>query len=558
MIRLLLIFLFILSYLSSNDESIFTVEQQQYLKDKKEITICFNAKGLPLFGLENGKDVGIFPDTVTLIGKKLGVPFRTVRTKSWEECIALSKNNEVDVSGLVVTSPNKHSHIKPSKEVLLGYFGLVTKIQEPLINDISELKGKKVALFNEQKSVNNFIKSKLPKMEFVMVDSVKEGLKMVAEGKVFAFADETYSLAYYILKFYSNELKIMEKLNNKPVLAGLGIRKNEPKLHMIINKAIEAIPTQEFRNITHKWISVRVEKGFNYLLLLQIVLGFFIVLIISLYWIKRLSKEIERREKAEQELLKLNQNLEKEISIKIQELYSKDMMLQEKTKLAAMGEMLGSIAHQWRRPLSALHINIELLETEYDENKINTKFLQLFIEKNSAIIQYMSQTIDDFQNFYKIDKVMCSYDVLRKVKSVISLHKDYLQTDNIALDIKGKSMLTYGYPNELQQVILNIMNNAHEAHKLRKGLNPFIKINIFEKEKQIHIEILDNAGGIDEDILDKVFEANFSTKNVTRNIGLGLYISKIIIENNMQGQLSVSNHLSGCCVKIILKKEENG
>jgi len=200
MIRILWILLSFLSFLLSEDKSILSLAEQQYLQDKKEITICFNAKGLPLFGVEKGKNVGIFPDTVALIEKKLSIPFRTVRTKTWEECIGLSRNNDVDISGLVVISPNKHRHIKPSKKVLFGYFGLVTKIKEPLINDISELKGKKIALFNGQQSVNTFIKSKLPKTEYVMVNSVKEGLEMVAEGRVYAFADETYSLAYYILK----------------------------------------------------------------------------------------------------------------------------------------------------------------------------------------------------------------------------------------------------------------------------------------------------------------------------------------------------------------------
>jgi len=557
MIRLILIFFSFVCILHTNDKLSLTVIEQKYIDAKKEITICFNSKGLPLFDVENGKDVGIFPDTVALIEKKLRIPFRTIHTKSWEECIELSKNNEVDISGLVVISPNNHTHIDPSKKFLLGYFGLAIKIKEPLINDISELKGKKIALFNGQKSVNTFIKRKFPEAKYVMVNSVKEGLKMVVEGTVYAYADETYSLAYYILKFYSNELKIMEKLNHKPILAGFAIRKNEPILHSIINKVIETIPPQEFRNITHKWISVRVEKGFDYALFFQIVLGLLTILFISFYWIKRLSKEIKRRENAEKSLLKLNQNLEETISTKIKELYDKDMMLIEKTKLAAMGEMLGSIAHQWRRPLSSLHINIELLETEYDEKKINTDFLKLFIAKNSAIIQYMSQTIDDFQNFYKVDKKEISYDVLEKVKSVINLHLDDLVTDDISLEIEGESIRTYGCFNELQQVILNIINNAHDAHKLNEGEDPFIKINIFSKENHIYIEIIDNAGGIEEESLDKVFEVNFSTKKAMPNVGLGLYISKLIIENNMQGKLSLSNTLDGCCVVIVLKREEN-
>ena len=389
MLRQLLL-LFCITLLSLASETIvLSQEEQYYLKTKKEITLIYIPTGLPLFAYENAKEVGIQPDIIHLLEEKVSIPFRTVRTKSWKECINLTKEHKVDLAAVIILSPNKLTHLSASHKLFEGYIGIATKIHETPVDNLTKLKNKKIALSKEQINLNHFVKNKLPHFNYVMVDTIEEGLKLVAKGDAYAYADDTYSLAYHILKQYSNELKIMQKVSNTSVDAALGVRKDEPQLLSIINKAIDSTDEQEIKDIIHNWISVRVEQEFDYILLYEIASLFLLILIVSLYWIRRLSKEVAKRKSAEMKLKNFNENLEQEISSKIEEIHYKDAMLLEKTKLAAMGEMLGSIAHQWRGPLSTLHINIEMLEEDYKEGKVDKIFLNQYIEKNSGIIQYM-------------------------------------------------------------------------------------------------------------------------------------------------------------------------
>ena len=277
----------------------------------------------------------------------------------------------------------------------------------------------------------------------------------------------------------------------------------------------------------------------------------------SLYWIRKLSKEVVKRKSAEMELKNFNENLEEEISSKIEEIHYKDAMLLEKTKLAAMGEMIGSIAHQWRRPLSTLHINIEMLEEDYKEGKIDKRFLDHYIEKNSSIIQYMSKTIDDFQNFYKSDKEKRRFDVMKKIKSVSDLHLNQLEKNGIQFTTEGESFTVLGYASEFQQVILNLISNAKDALMEKEIKNPYIKIVLSSNKDKRYIRVSDNAGGIDAKTRDKIFEPYFTTKEQKGGTGLGLYISKMIIEKNMHGKITISDQGEGSEVLITLTKEEN-
>ncbi len=549
---------FIITVFLHGHENIITIQDEaEYLKKKQEITLCFSPKGLPLFGYIDKKNVGILPEIMSLIEKKIPIPMRYIPVKTWKECIGLSKEKKVDIAAMIITAPNRHKHLKPSKKILEGFIGIATKMNESPFYEMDNQALKKVSFLKGQISVKQYMKQKFPNLVFVTVDSIQEGLQLVAEGKVFGYVDDTYTLAYHILNLYSNELKIMGRVNKTPLTASIGVHKDDVILLNIVNKAIDEIEAQEIRNIIHDWIAVRVENAFDYTLLIQIVSVFLIVLFVSLYWVRKLLREVNKRQVAEKELRWFNDNLEKEIFSKIQEIHYKDAMLLEKTKLAAMGEMIGSIAHQWRRPLSTLHINVEMLEEDYKEQKIDKDFLKQFIKKNSEIIQYMSQTIDDFQNFYKIDKEKRLFDVMDKIKSVSDLKLNQLEENGITMTKEGESFTVLGYPSEFQQVILSLISNAKDAILDNKINNPSIKIVLFTDDSKGYIKIIDNAGGIDDETLDKVFEPYFTTKEQNGGTGLGLYISKMIIEKNMGGRLIISSKDGGSEVLITLAKEKH-
>jgi signal transduction histidine kinase len=236
-------------------------------------------------------------------------------------------------------------------------------------------------------------------------------------------------------------------------------------------------------------------------------------------------------------------------SLKTKQMQAK---LAQNSKLAAMGEMLSSIAHQWRQPLNTLHLNIEMLEDYYDADQIDEAFIQKFIDKNTTTIQFLSQTISDFSNFFRIHKQKAHFNIKTNILSILNILNAQLQNHNISCTIEGAEYEYFGLGNEFKQVILNLINNAKDAIISSQEPKGQIDITIDKQNSAIIITIEDNGGGIDEAIMGRIFEPYFTTKEEGQGVGLGLYISKMIIEENMAGHLSVSNHNNGAQFKIEL------
>lgn len=253
------------------------------------------------------------------------------------------------------------------------------------------------------------------------------------------------------------------------------------------------------------------------------------------------------------DLNELQSSLEQKVKEKTDENIKQLALLQQQAKLAMMGEMIGAIAHQWRQPLNTLGINIQNLRYDFEDQVVNEKYVVEYINKNKDIIQFMSHTIDDFINFFKPNKVKEKFNVKESIAEVVSIISSQLKNNNILLSIEGDEVEAFGYKTEFQQVILNIIDNAKfELKKLE--IEPKI-ININIKEHVITIE--DNAGGIPQDIINRIFEPYYTTKDDNQGSGMGLYMSKMIIEDNMEGKLSVENTQKGAQFTIDLKGVDN-
>ena len=244
----------------------------------------------------------------------------------------------------------------------------------------------------------------------------------------------------------------------------------------------------------------------------------------------------------------VNKMLDERVKEEIDKNKKKDLMLQEQSKLAAMGDMAGAIAHQWRQPLNTLSMSIENLEDDYSDDLINEKFLNTFIEQNIKTIKYMSNTIDDFRYFFKIDKKKSDFSILEILQETVNIQKTMLSHHNINLNISGDDFIINGFKSEFKQVLLNIINNAKDVMSEKNTSDKKIEIKLDVNK----ITIKDNAGGVPKDIINRIFEPYFTTKDVNRGTGLGLYISKMIIENNMDGKLGVENIQDGAmfCIEI--------
>jgi len=254
--------------------------------------------------------------------------------------------------------------------------------------------------------------------------------------------------------------------------------------------------------------------------------------------IENSKKEVEQKvEERTKQLHDLNENLEEIVQIKTKENIQQLEAMQEQNKMASMGEMIGAIAHQWRQPLNEIGIAIQNLKYDYEDGLVDKAFLDSFITKNKEIIKFMSSTIDDFRNFYRVDKEKELFDAKDAISKTLSLQMAQLVNNEISIFIDGISFEINGFRNEFLQVILNIINNAKDALIEKKIENAKIEIVLEERS----IVIRDNAGGIAEDVLERIFEPYFTTKEQGKGTGMGLYMSKMIIEDNMNAKLSVKN-----------------
>jgi len=276
--------------------------------------------------------------------------------------------------------------------------------------------------------------------------------------------------------------------------------------------------------------------------------------------------------KSQQELANLNANLEHIISDKTEELQAlnnslevkiqdelaknreKDKQMMQQARSAALGEMIGNIAHQWRQPLSAIsstasgqQVQIQLGLTTNDE-------ISKSLEDIQGYVSFLNQTINDFRDFFKEDKEKIEFAISDVVEKSISVANAGFKDNKIEIIHKlNPNNKAFGFPSELSQVFLNILNNAKDATIENNIKEKFVHIRSDEDETNHIIYIQDNAGGIPDKIIDKIFDPYFTTKHQAQGTGIGLYMSKDIVEKHMNGFLSVKNKTI-----ILDEKEYNG
>lgn len=234
-----------------------------------------------------------------------------------------------------------------------------------------------------------------------------------------------------------------------------------------------------------------------------------------------------------------------------EELRLKDRLMMQQGRLAAMGEMIGNIAHQWRQPLNTLGLVVQRIGFFYKTGGFNREFLENSTDEAMRLIQHMSRTIDDFRDFFRTDKEKVVFDVNQAIRQTVALVEMSYRDERIAVSIKndGNPRIN-GYPNEYSQVILSILHNARDAFAERAIDNALVSINSGMADDKIVVTITDNAGGIPEEIMDKIFDPYFTTKGPDKGTGIGLFMAKNIIENSMGGRLTVRNTGNGAEFRI--------
>lgn len=260
-------------------------------------------------------------------------------------------------------------------------------------------------------------------------------------------------------------------------------------------------------------------------------------------------------------LMELNSRLNEKIKEGVEantrlekEKLEQEKMLIAQNKMASMGEMISAIAHQWRQPLNALGLDIQDLLDAHEYGELDEKYLQELVERSMHTIQYMSQTINDFRTFFLPNKEKESFSIHETVTATKKILEKQYAAHQITLTEKGKDFTVYGFKGEFQQVLINLFNNAKDAIIERQEEKPAFEGKITVTYDDHVITVADNGGGIPEDIIHRIFEPYFSTKFGSQGTGIGLYMTKTIIERNMAGEIKVFNQDDGALFQITLPK----
>ena len=272
------------------------------------------------------------------------------------------------------------------------------------------------------------------------------------------------------------------------------------------------------------------------------------------YQLENINQELETKvAERTQALDVLNQTLDQRVRNEIAKRQAQEQILIHQSRLAAMGEMIGAIAHQWRQPLNALSLVLQNMQLQYRMGQLSEESMQRLQGKADQLILHMSRTIDEFRNFFKPSKIKETFALAQALHSAGNILEGVFKNHNIELSIDcADDLLLTGVPGEFSQVILNLLSNAKDSILTAKQAQPRIYIHARKVALQVQIDVEDNGGGIDPVILHKIYEPYFTTKEEGRSTGIGLYMSKMIIENNMYGRLEASALPRGTRFTILL------
>ncbi len=274
--------------------------------------------------------------------------------------------------------------------------------------------------------------------------------------------------------------------------------------------------------------------------------------------------DLTELKQTQSELEILNNSLEKRIEEEVEKNRLKEQKLFQQSRLAQMGEMISMIAHQWRQPLSAIsstttNIEAKMAMERFDlQSKEGAQACKIFLDKKlqniNTYVQNLSTTIDDFRNFYNPNKEQKFINITEPINKAFDIMTSSFITHKIKIIKQYESDRELSlYDNELMQVILNILKNAQDQLIEKKIENPAITIRTYEENNSILVRISDNAGGIPKKHIDTIFDPYFSTKDEKNGTGLGLYMSKVIIDDHHGGKISVHNNEEGAVFTIALK-----
>ena len=261
--------------------------------------------------------------------------------------------------------------------------------------------------------------------------------------------------------------------------------------------------------------------------------------------LETLNRTLEERVRQQtKELYELNRHLEERVREEVAKNEEKQKMLMLQSRMAGLGQMMANIAHQWRQPLTELSLALYSIKNAAQDG--NVSLLQQLYDDAKSTIQSMSRTIDDFINFFKPDRKKSLFNVSECIADALRIVRHSLEKSSVSYSIHcDENAMVYGVKNELVQVIVNLLQNAKDAFELSDAAKRRIFIGVCGRKGDVVIWVHDNAGGVKEEVLPRIFEPYFTTKHASKGTGLGLFMSKMIVEKGFEGGIEVTNRHGG-------------
>ncbi len=503
----------------------FTSEEKQWIEEHPHITYVGDPAWLPYEGYDKqGKYTGIVPDVLALLSQRLPFDFKHIQTATWQESL-----DKVSSGKVMMISQSQYSNAQTDLEFVQTSKNPVVIVMqegEDYVSSLYQISHKRIGLIDNT-TTTPVLQSKYPHMQFITYKSAHKGLEAVSVGKIDAFLCSLPRASYIIAQNRLLNLRIVGKSDVDTSL-GFGIHADYPLLVSIMGKLVANTSEEDVHVVLAKWSRQEYVEKVDYTLL-YISLGVFTtIMLMGLGFYLRLKYESQKR------------------------LRLQAQMLEQQAKMAAMGEMLDAVAHQWKQPLNALSMYADLLKSDFDEGRVDRSYIDEMLEGVNTQIEHMLVTLREFRDFFRPNQEVSSFLLSEVIDSACLLVKDEFLKHTIEIEIDvDEDLKLHGNANEFKHLILNIINNAKDAFNEKQIKERLIRIHATIKGKVAFLSIEDSAGGIDPEVIEKVFEANVTTKEKGKGTGIGLYMSAQIVEK-LKGSISVHNTDTGACFEVVI------
>jgi len=524
----------------------------QKVQELQKVKVCVSPNGLPIEMNENGRHIGMAADFLAIISKKTGLEFELLPTRTWSESINAAKKYQCDILSAAEEN-DELAHYFHFTDPYMGFpIVIIARENTPFVSSLESIKEQKVATIADAEYIE-VLNRHYPKMQITGMTTTKDGLQSVRGGKVDYFIDITADLAYVTGKYHISGLNIAGFVGDD-FYYRVAVRKDDPVLFTKIQSAVQSISEEEKHQIYKRWIDADIETAIDYSHIWKILILSLSGFVVFFIWNRKLSREIFKRQEAEKQLLELNDSLEEKIRKQVLKMREADLLLHQQSRLAQTGELLSNIAHQWRQPLARLSALFMQAEIKVKQGKLDKEELQDLIAQNNSIVEHMSQTIEDFTHFFQMDdKKRVLFHPEKLCQKAVGIIDGTLQSNDIMLH-KSYPKITpklYGHPRAFSHLILILLSNANDILKKRNIVQAAIWLEMTNDSEHLRVTVEDNGGGIDEEIISKVFDPYFTTKPKEEGTGVGLYLGSTIIQRIFQGTLTVSNSAKGA--KFLIK-----